>query len=110
MMRARDEKNKERKRRKRENMATHIIYEKIKKGTITVYKHKNYRFKKHSGCRFCDIVHRQKNRILFENDHLIVVFGRLHHKGHLVVLTRTHEEHLMLMHKHTIDAYFNDTV
>ena len=86
------------------------IYERLKKGKVSTYSHKHYRFKRHSECRFCDIVHEQKEKIIFENDHIVVVFGRLHHKGHLVILTRTHEEHLMLMHEDTVDAFFNDTI
>ena len=38
------------------------------------------------------------------------MFGRAHHKGHLVVLTRKHEENLFRLHEKTLDSFFNDTV
>ena len=70
-------------------------------------KHPGQHPSKHPDCKFCKVT---KDKILFENPHIIVVFGRLHHKGHLVVLTRPHEEHLMLLHEKTIDSFLNDTI
>ena len=64
---------------------------------------------KHPDCKFCQMAKDKKN-ILFENPHIIVVFGRLHHKGHLVILTRAHEEELMRLHEKTLDSFFNDSV
>ena len=77
---------------------------------LMYYKHKGYKCKKHPDCKFCKEIHRKKKKILFENEHIIVIMGRRHHKGHLVILTRTHEEHLMLLHPHTLESFFNDTI
>jgi diadenosine tetraphosphate (Ap4A) HIT family hydrolase len=64
---------------------------------------------KHPDCKFCNLVKDKKN-IIYENPHIIVVFGRPHHKGHLVVLTRAHEEHIMKLHEKSLDSLFNDTM
>jgi diadenosine tetraphosphate (Ap4A) HIT family hydrolase len=63
----------------------------------------------HPGCKFCQLI-KNRSEILFENPHIIVVFGRPHHKGHIIILTRAHEEHLMLLHEKTLDSFFNDTM
>ena len=65
---------------------------------------------KHPECKFCKILHEQKDKIIFHNEHIAVVFGRLHHKGHLVVLPRVHEEHFLKLHETTLNSFFNDTV
>ncbi|MBW2992738.1 HIT family protein [Candidatus Woesearchaeota archaeon] len=64
---------------------------------------------RHPDCRFCRMI-KDKDNILFENSHVIVVFGRPHHKGHLVILTRAHEENLMLLHEKTLDNLFESAV
>ncbi|MBW3014797.1 HIT family protein [Candidatus Woesearchaeota archaeon] len=64
---------------------------------------------KHPDCKFCKW-HVKKEDILFENPHIIVVMGRAHHKGHLVIATRPHEEHLMLLHPKTLSHFFNDAI
>ena len=66
------------------------------------------RYKK--GCKFCDLIKAQSKEILFENDHIVVLFGRQHHKGHVLVMTRSHEEDLLRLHEKTLDSFFNDTV
>jgi len=73
-------------------------------------KHKYGWLKMHPDCKFCHIIHEHPEKIVFENEHIIVVFGRLHHKGHLVILTRTHEEHLMMLHDKTLKAFFDDSM
>lgn len=65
---------------------------------------------KHPECKFCKILREKKDEIVFENAHIAVVFGRLHHKGHLVVIPKTHEEHFLKLHEKTLDSFFNDTV
>ena len=72
-------------------------------------KNKNQHPDKHPKCKFCKLV-KDKSKIIFENPHIIVVLGRAHHKGHLVVLTKAHEEHLMQLHEKTLDSFFNDTM
>lgn len=64
---------------------------------------------KSQDCKFCRQI-KEKKDILFENKHLVVVFGRPHHKGHLVVMPRHHEENLLRLHEKTLDSFFNDTV
>ncbi len=72
-------------------------------------KHSHQHPDKHKDCKFCQKI-KDKSTILFENPHIIVVFGRLHHKGHLVILTRAHEEHLMMLHEKTLDSFFTDSI
>lgn len=60
-------------------------------------------------CKFCDLIKKRKN-ILFENDHIVIMFGRPHHKGHLLVLTRSHEEHLLKLHENTLKSFWFDTI
>ena len=64
---------------------------------------------KHPDCKFCQMI-KERDNILFENPHIVVVFGRPHHKGHLVILTRAHEEQLMLLHEETLDSFFEYAV
>lgn len=88
-------------------MGYHPVHHKVfeKKFMRHPYQHPD----KHPDCKFCRMI-KYPSKILFENPHIIVVFGRLHHKGHLVILTRPHEEHLMLLHEKTLDSFFNDTM
>ncbi|MEA3430409.1 MAG: hypothetical protein U9R08_04005 [Nanoarchaeota archaeon] len=72
-------------------------------------KHEHQHPDKHPKCKFCKL-HIKKEDILFENAHIIVVMGRAHHKGHLVIATRAHEEHLMLLHRKTLNSFFNDAI
>jgi len=69
-------------------------------------KHKRKR-----DCKFCDIVHsKDKSKIYWENNHLVVVQGRDHHKGHLVIMPRTHEEHIMMLRPKTLNMLFDATI
>jgi diadenosine tetraphosphate (Ap4A) HIT family hydrolase len=38
------------------------------------------------------------------------MFGRAHHKGHLVVMPKVHEEDIMKLHEKTLDSFMNDTM
>jgi len=60
-------------------------------------------------CKFCKMI-KEKKGIIFENEHIVVALGRQHHKGHLVILTRVHEENLLRLHYKTLDSFINDTV
>lgn len=69
------------------------------------------KIKKKSKCKFCQIVHdKDRSKIYFENKHIVVVQGRDHHKGHLVIMPRTHEEHIMLLHPKTLNMLFDGTI
>lgn len=72
-------------------------------------KHKHQHPHSHPECKFCERI-RLKKGIFFENHHLVVMFGRPHHKGHLVVMPKIHEEDLMKLHEKTLDSFMNDTV
>ncbi len=72
-------------------------------------KHENNNPANHPECNFCQIIMKEKE-ILFEDDHIVVVFGRLHHKGHLVIMIKTHEEDLLKLHEKTVDSFMNDTI
>jgi diadenosine tetraphosphate (Ap4A) HIT family hydrolase len=63
----------------------------------------------HPECRFCQRIQARKD-ILFENQHIVVMFGRQHHKGHLVVMPKAHEEDLMKLHRKTLASFMNDTI
>lgn len=63
----------------------------------------------HKDCKFCKKI-REKKDILLENDHIVVMFGRPHHKGHLVVMPKAHEEDLLKLHEKTLDSFMKDTV
>lgn len=64
---------------------------------------------KHPECKFCKKLV-EKEDIWFENKHIVVMPGRPHHKGHLVVLPKAHEENLLKLHEKTLDAFLNDTI
>jgi len=67
--------------------------------------------KKKRNCKFCKIVHDQdRSKIYFENNHIVVVQGRDHHKGHLIVMPRTHEEHIMMLHQKTLEHLMDGTI
>jgi diadenosine tetraphosphate (Ap4A) HIT family hydrolase len=72
-------------------------------------KAKKAKKKKHPDCKFCRLI-RAKERILFENDHIVVMFGRQHHKGKLVIMPKSHEEDLLRLHEKTLDSFMNDTI
>lgn len=72
-------------------------------------KHTHQHPHKHPECRFCRRI-KAKRDILLENDHIVVMFGRQHHKGHLLVMPKAHEEHLLRLHESTIDSFMNDTI
>ena len=59
-------------------------------------------------CKFCARL--KKGDFVFENNHIVVFFGRPHHKGHMVVTTKRHELDLMRLHPKTLDSYMNDTM
>ena len=65
--------------------------------------------KKKVKCKFCAII-KQKKDLLFENKHIAVMWGRQHHKGHLLVMPRVHEENLLRLHEKTLDSFMNDTI
>jgi diadenosine tetraphosphate (Ap4A) HIT family hydrolase len=65
---------------------------------------------KKTECKFCKMMKERKEDVLFENEHIFVVFGRPHHKGHLVVCTKRHETNIMLLRPDTLDSYLNDTM
>jgi len=60
-------------------------------------------------CKFCKKI-KKKDDVVFENDHIVAMWGRQHHKGHLMVMPRIHEEHLLRLHPNTIDSFMNDTI
>ena len=60
-------------------------------------------------CKFCKNI-KQKKDIIFQNKHIVVMFGRPHHKGHIIVMTKVHEEDLLKLHEKTLDSFLNDTV
>jgi len=72
-------------------------------------KHKHQHPHRHPECRFCRKI-RAKKDILLENDHIVVMFGRQHHKGHLLVMPKAHEEDLLKLHEKTVDSFMNDTI
>ena len=72
-------------------------------------KHKHQHPHKHPECKFCRKI-KEKKDILLENHHIVVMFGRQHHKGHLLVMPKAHEEDLLKLHENTIDAFMNDTI
>ncbi len=72
-------------------------------------KHKKQHPHSHPECKFCRKI-KEKKDIVLENDHLVVMFGRLHHKGHLVIMPKAHEEDLLKLHEKTLDAFMNDTI
>ena len=57
-------------------------------------KHSHQHPHKHPDCKFCKNIKAKRN-ILLENDHIVVMFGRQHQKGHLLVMPKAHEEDLM---------------
>ncbi len=63
----------------------------------------------HPECKLCQIIMSQK-KILFEDDHVVVVFGRLHHKGHLVIMVKAHEEDLLRLHEVTMETFMSTTI
>lgn len=62
-----------------------------------------------ANCKFCKMI-KEKKGIVFENKHIVVALGRQHHKGHLVILVRPHEENLLRLHYKTLDSFINDTI
>ena len=72
-------------------------------------KHKHQHPHLHPECKFCKNI-KEKKDILFENNHIVVMFGRPHHKGHIVVMPKVHEEDLLKLHEKTLDSFLNDTV
>jgi diadenosine tetraphosphate (Ap4A) HIT family hydrolase len=60
------------------------------------------------GCKFCRKI--REDEVIFENDHIAVVLGRQHHKGHLVVATKKHVENMFDLPEKALDSFMNDTV
>ena len=60
-------------------------------------------------CKFCKLIKSGKD-IVYQNKHIAVAMGRQHHKGHLVILTKAHEENLLHLHYKTLDSFLNDTI
>ncbi len=69
-------------------------------------------------CKFCAKLKKhhkcgsgtEHDDVLFENRHIVVMEGRPHHKGHLLVMPRVHEENLLRLKKETLRSFFNDTI
>ena len=59
-------------------------------------------------CKFCRKI--REDQVIFENEHIAVVLGRQHHKGHLVVATKKHIENMFDLPEKAFDSYINDTV
>ena len=59
-------------------------------------------------CKFCKMI--KQNEVLFENEHIAVVLGRPHHRGHLVVLTKNHVEGLLNLNQQDLNSFLNDTI
>lgn len=59
-------------------------------------------------CKYCRLI--KENEVLFENEHIAVVLGRPHHKGHLVVLTKNHIEGLLNLPQDDLHSFLNDTI
>ena len=72
-------------------------------------KHRHQHPHLHPECKFCQRIKAKKD-IIFENAHIVVMFGRPHHKGHIVVMPKAHEEDLLKLHQKTLDSFLNDTV
>ena len=72
-------------------------------------KKKSHHPSAHPECKFCKKLIDNED-VWFENQHIVVMPGRPHHKGHLVVLPKAHEENLMKLHEKTLDAFLNDTI
>lgn len=79
------------------------------KSRFRYVEHKHQHPHLHPECKFCSKIKARKD-ILFENDHIVVMFGRQHHKGHLLVMPKVHEEDLLKLHTKTIDSFMNDTI
>ncbi len=60
------------------------------------------------GCKFCRKI--RENEIVYESEHIVVVMGRQHHKGHLVVATRKHVENMFDLPEKALDSFVNDTI
>ena len=60
------------------------------------------------GCKFCRKI--REDEVIYETEHMAVVFGRQHHKGHLVVATKKHIENMFHLPEVALDKFFNDTV
>ena len=89
--------------------------EKTKKGAsrnnnrFIYVKKKSQHPDKHPDCKFCKAIKAKKD-ILLENKHIVVMLGRQHHKGHLLVMPKAHEEDLLKLHQETLDSFMNDTM
>jgi len=93
------------------------MIKKIKKAVDTAKK-KSHNKKKHGmwdkapdfveGCKFCRKI--RESEVIYENDHIAVVIGRQHHKGHLVIATKKHIENMFDLPEKALDSYVNDTV
>ncbi len=59
-------------------------------------------------CKFCRKI--RNNEVVYENDHIAVVMGRQHHKGHLVIATKKHIENMFDLPEKAFDSFINDTV
>lgn len=81
----------------------------ISKDRFRFIKKKRHHPHQHPGCKFCRKIKAKKD-ILFENAHIVVMFGRQHHKGHLLVMPKAHEEDLLRLHEKTLDSFMNDTI
>jgi diadenosine tetraphosphate (Ap4A) HIT family hydrolase len=81
----------------------------LDKSRFRYIRHRRQHPDLHPECRFCQRI-RAKKDILFENAHIVVMFGRPHHKGHIIVMPKAHEEDILKLHQKTLGSFLNDTV
>ncbi|MBN1543989.1 HIT family protein [Candidatus Woesearchaeota archaeon] len=81
----------------------------VEKKRFTCVKQRRQHPHLHPECAFCRKIKANKD-ILLENRHIVVMFGRQHHKGHLLVMPKAHEEDLLKLHQKTLDSFMNDTM
>jgi diadenosine tetraphosphate (Ap4A) HIT family hydrolase len=62
-----------------------------------------------SQCKFCQYI-RQGDDLLWETDHVVVRFGRPHHRGHTQVILRRHEEDLTVLDERERDRFFDEMI
>lgn len=60
-------------------------------------------------CKFCEYI-RQGDDLLWETDHVVVRFGRPHHKGHTQIILRRHEEDLTVLSDAERDMFFDEMI
>lgn len=64
-------------------------------------------------CKFCSIVSHKslrKDWIIYKDRHVIVFPGRQHHKGHIIIALKRHEEYLLRLSVSEADKFFNSVL